>query len=307
MRGAAVISVAFHLAVIAVAWAGVPSLFDDSLPNEQPIIVELVTVADETRGARQVVEREEPPKPEEPPPPPPKPEPAVAEAPPPPPPPPPPPKPAPPEPEQVAALPPEPTPEPKPEPPPPPPPETRVAPEPPKPEERPRQVDIKPRAKPTPPAKKPTFDTQRITALIDKSRKEEQAEAPQEERKSFLEPPPRPEAPVRNAAIGNRLTISEVDAVRFQIEKCWNVPAGARDAENLIIRIHISLKQDGSLKGPPEILDRDRLDDSFFRTAAESARRAVLLCTPLKNMPVEKYDTWQEITLTFNPKEFLGG
>ncbi len=303
MRGAAAISVAFHLAIVAVAWTGLPALFEETLPSEQPIIVELVAIGDETRGASEVVKREEPPKKEEPPAP--KPEPAIAAAPPPPPPEP---KPAPPKPEQVAVLPPAPKPEPKPEEPlPPPPPETRIAPEPPTPDPKPKQVDFKPRDKPEPPSKAPKFDTQRITALIDKSRKEEPQEKPQEERKSFLDPPPRPEAPVRNAALGNRLTISEVDAIRFQIEKCWSVPAGARDAQNLIIRIHIGLKPDGSLKGPPEILDRDRLDDPHFRTAAESAQRAILLCTPLKNLPAEKYDRWQEITLTFNPKEFLGG
>jgi len=49
------------------------------------------------------------------------------------------------------------------------------------------------------------------------------------------------------------------------------------------------------------------MDDDFFRTAAESAVRAVRLCTPLKNLPTTKYDRWQEITLTFNPREMLGG
>lgn len=298
MRGAIGISVAFHLTFVAAVWTGLPVLFEDTIQEETPIIVELVAIAEETRAAPETVQREEP-KPEAPPP---KPEPAKAE---PKPPPPPAPKPAPPAPEKVAALPPPPKPEPKPKAAPPPP-ETRTAPDPPA--QKPRTVNVRPRTKPEPPAKTTRFDASRIAVLIDKTRKEETPEAePEEEPKSFLQPPPVAESPVRRAAIGNRLTISEVDAIRYQIEQCWNVPAGARDARDLVITIQISLKPDGSLKGPPVILDRDRMDDGFFRAAAESARRAVQRCTPLKDLPTSKYDRWQEITLTFNPREMLGG
>jgi len=290
--------VACHLALATAAWTGLPVLFEDAIQEETPIIVELVAIAEETRAAPEVVKQKEP----EPTPEPAKPEPAKAE--PKPPPPPPAAKPAPPAPEKVAALPP-----PKPEPVPkavePPPPETRAAPEPPAP--KPRPVTVRPRTKPEPPAKTPRFDAGRIAVLIDKTRKEEAPEAEAEEPKKFLQPPPVPEAPVRRAAIGNRLTISEVDAIKYQIEQCWNVPAGARDARDLVITIKINLKPDGSLKQPPVILDRDRMDDGFFRAAAESARRAVQRCTPLKNLPTSKYDRWQDITLTFNPRDMLGG
>ena len=46
--------------------------------------------------------------------------------------------------------------------------------------------------------------------------------------------------------------------------------------------------------------------DSFFRAAAESALRAVKNpnCSPLK-VPLDKYDEWKTMTLTFNPKDLL--
>ncbi len=309
MRAAITISVAFHFALAAAAWTGVPVLFRDVLREDTPIIVELVAIDEETRAAPQVVKKEEPDPEDEPP----KPEPVKAAlAPPPPPPPAPVAEPTPPAPpEKVAALPPPPKPEPKPEavePPPPPPPETRIIPDPPTPKPVPPRTDVRPRTKPTPPSKAATFDAGRISVLIDKSRKETTPEADSEEApKKFLQPPPVQQSPVRQAAVGNRLTISEVDAIRFQIEQCWNVPAGSRDARDLVIRIQFSLKPDGSLKAPPVILDRERMGDGFYRAAAESARRAVLLCTPLKNLPTAKYDRWQEITLTFNPRDMLGG
>lgn len=302
MRGAIGISVVFHLTLVTAAWTGLPVLFEDTIQEESPIIVELVTIAENTRAAPVTV-RPEAPEPE-----PVKPKPAKVELkllPPPPaakpvPP-------MPPAPKKVAALLPPPTPEPKPKAvePPPPPPETRAAPKPPPPQ--PSRVDVRPRTKPEPPAKTPKFDASRISVLIDKTRKEEAPEPEPEESKKFLQPPPILESPVRRATIGNQLTVSEVDAIKYQIEQCWNVPAGARDARDLVIKIQISLKPDGSLKQQPVILGRDRMGDGFFRTAAESARRAVQRCTPLKNLPTSKYNRWQDITLTFNPREMLGG
>jgi hypothetical protein len=106
------------------------------------------------------------------------------------------------------------------------------------------------------------------------------------------------------------MTMSEIDAIRYQIQQCWSIPAGARDAENLVVRIKVYLNTDGSLSKAPEIVGSSGgggTSDPFYRTAAESARRAVLKCAPLKNLPVDKYARWREITLTFNPREMLGG
>lgn len=103
------------------------------------------------------------------------------------------------------------------------------------------------------------------------------------------------------------MTMSEIDAIRYQIQQCWSVPAGARDAENLVVRIKVFLNTDGSLSKAPEIVGGDQSGDPFYRTAAESARRAVLKCAPLKNLPADKYSRWRELTLTFDPREMLGG
>jgi hypothetical protein len=50
-----------------------------------------------------------------------------------------------------------------------------------------------------------------------------------------------------------------------------------------------------------------RPGEEFFRAAAESAYRAVKKCTPLRQLPVTKYERWRDIELTFNPKEMLEG
>ena len=155
-----------------------------------------------------------------------------------------------------------------------------------------------PRVRPKPPPRN-RFEVTRIAALLDK-RRQERPRAPA----------PLPEAAKsKQAGPDQRLTISEVDAVRLQIQSCWSLPAGARDAEGLIVRLRIFLNPDGSLARPPQIVNRDRLDvpgQDFFRTAAESAVRAVRKCEPLI-MPANKYELWRDMVLTFDPREMFGG
>ena len=103
------------------------------------------------------------------------------------------------------------------------------------------------------------------------------------------------------------LTISEIDLVRQQIAGCWNLPAGAKEAEDLIIEIWVAMNPDGTVR-EARIQNQVRLRaDGFYRAAAESALRAVLnpRCSPLK-LPRDKYDLWQTMTLTFNPREMFG-
>lgn len=106
-----------------------------------------------------------------------------------------------------------------------------------------------------------------------------------------------------NLPLGDSLTVSEVDMLRRQLERCWNIPIGARDAQNLVIKVHLVVNPDRSVRRA-EIVEKARYSsDSFFRAAADSALRAVHHpdCTPL-NLPERKYDTWKEIVVTFDPR-----
>ncbi len=315
MRVEALLSVGFHVALITVAAFGLPQLWDDPDPGATPILVELVTIAEVTtsRPAPAAIPEEEPELvPEKKPPPPPPPKPAA----------PPPPKPAAPPPPKPAAPPPPPKPEvaaaeevitvpaPKPDPKP-----ASEKPAPPEPKPEPtREVSASPR-KPAAPVRPREFNPGRIAALIDKSREEtaatvaleEPEEEKEEEKKPFILPKPTNQSQLTSSL---PLTMSEMDAIRLQIQECWSIPSGALDAENLVIKIRLQLKPDGTLLGDPTIVDQARMNQpgqEYFRIAAESAYRAVKICTPLKNLPPEKYERWRDIVLTFNPRDQLRG
>lgn len=102
---------------------------------------------------------------------------------------------------------------------------------------------------------------------------------------------------------GNTLSQSEMDALRGQIQKCWNVPAGAAGAEDLKVSIQFRLDQNGTVEGSPRIVDGGG-SSGVQRAAAESARRAILQCGPY-NLPPAKYEAWAEVIVHFDPSDMF--
>ena len=78
--------------------------------------------------------------------------------------------------------------------------------------------------------------------------------------------------------------------------------------ENLLVRIKLKLKPDGSVT-KTEILDHARMNkpgQGFYKVLAESALRAIQLCQPLR-VPTTGYEKWKDLQLNFNPTEMLKG
>jgi len=147
--------------------------------------------------------------------------------------------------------------------------------------------------------KKEIIDTNQIAALIDKAK--EVTAKKEEEQKQLTQ------SSVKNS-FASGLTLSEEDALRAQIFGCWSVPLGLPYDDNLLVRIKLKLKKDGTVLRS-EILDHERMNkpgQKFYKILAESALRAVRICQPLK-VPPTGYDKWKDIQLNFNPTEMLKG
>ena len=109
----------------------------------------------------------------------------------------------------------------------------------------------------------------------------------------------------KEVRLGEKLTISEKDAIRRQFYRCWIVPSGAKDLKDLIVSIKIKLNDEGEVINTKLLTDR-KLNNPFFRAASESAMRAVNHpeCKKLQ-VPKKKYETWKEIILDFDPSQSL--
>jgi colicin import membrane protein len=102
---------------------------------------------------------------------------------------------------------------------------------------------------------------------------------------------------------GQKLSQSEMDALRGQVQRCWNIPAGAVDGDKLRVSVKFRLDRSGALEGSPEIISGGG-SSGVERAAAEAARRAVARCAPY-NLPAEKYETWAEVIVNFDPSEMF--
>ena len=147
--------------------------------------------------------------------------------------------------------------------------------------------------------KKDLFDPNSIAALIDKS-KIESAESNKKLDKITQD---------QDKSIDlSALSLSEEDALKAQIFGCWSIPLGLPYNENLLVRIKLQLKPDGTIIRS-EILDHARMNkpgQGFYKVLAESALRAVKLCQPLR-VPSTGYERWKELQLNFDAREMLEG
>lgn len=157
----------------------------------------------------------------------------------------------------------------------------------------------KPEKKPEKKQKKQD-DLDSILKSVKDSAKAEESKKPAE-----AEPQPeQKEAVSQNYNPALKLSRSEIDAIRKQVGDCWVPPAGAKDAYKLAVDLHITVSEDGTVTMVERLGDNARYaSDSFFRAAADAAIRAVKRCSPLKNLPADKYDTWRDMTFTFDPKD----
>jgi colicin import membrane protein len=157
------------------------------------------------------------------------------------------------------------------------------------------QVKPPPAPKKPPPPKLDMSKIENKLALLDK----------REQRRSAAVGETLNSTPSLGTSTGRSAALSQtdIDALRAQIQACWNPPAGAADAKDLIVKVRVMLNQDGSLSGEPTVVNRG---DGFFQVAAESAMRAIRRCQPYK-MPIAKYEVWKDVEVTFDPREMFRG
>jgi outer membrane biosynthesis protein TonB len=181
---------------------------------------------------------------------------------------------------------------------------------PPKPEKK--EEPIKPKEKPKPPEKKKEVtkaekekaETQNFDSLLKNltpDTKEEQPVEPTEVAENAS-------VDTAVAPLADRLTMSELDALRHQLGRCWNLgaSAGGAYAEELKVEVRVMIGRDMIVQSA-QVMDTGRYGrDSAFRAAADAALRALRnpQCTPLK-LPADKYNEWKHTVIMFDPSKML--
>jgi colicin import membrane protein len=156
------------------------------------------------------------------------------------------------------------------------------------------------KAAPPQPPQKPkerVFDPTRMAALLDKRDPTRQAATgAQLNSQASL-----------GAAKGTAATLSqsELDAMRARLTQLWNVQAGTERPEELVVEVRIRLTKERRLAAAPEVVSRGT--SPRYQAAAEAAVRAVLQGQPYNMLRDETYAQWQDIVVTFDPRQMFHG
>ena len=147
-------------------------------------------------------------------------------------------------------------------------------------------TSVRPKLRPRPaaPAEPKPSAEDSIAAALAEAGAQEQAETPA-------------------APSGPPLTRGEKDALRVSVQNCWVVDVGSR-AANVTVTVGMKMTREGKVDGAISLLASEGGDDEATKVAFEAARRAVLRCQKGGyKLPIDKYEHWREIEITFNPEK----
>lgn len=102
---------------------------------------------------------------------------------------------------------------------------------------------------------------------------------------------------------GPPMTGGERDAFRLSVQRCWVVDVGS-EAANVTVVVGFSMTPDGRVvDNDVRQVEASGGSDTAINTAFQAARRAILRCGASGfDLPVDKYDQWRDIEITFNPE-----
>jgi len=109
------------------------------------------------------------------------------------------------------------------------------------------------------------------------------------------------------ARLDPRATATLQAAIRAQIFPCWNPPIGGADVRRMTVTLHVEFGRDGSVSARPEVAGQTGAtadNAGYARSFADTARRAVLRCAPLK-LPADLYDQWKSVDINFDPSAMV--
>jgi len=109
-----------------------------------------------------------------------------------------------------------------------------------------------------------------------------------------------PAGAVSKDEIKNDLQISYISAVKFRVQNCWNIDAGIKGIQNIVVRITVSLFETGYVKSIDILNSGEYNNSNEFNVVADSARRAIVSCAPYK-FSIERYNYWKTINFNFYP------
>ncbi len=180
---------------------------------------------------------------------------------------------------------------------------------PPKPEKKLDSKKIKPDPKPKPKEEKKEEVKKEPEKKESEKKEEEKKEEPEVKEKEPETPPEEvdPDQPTftENTIEGLNLLVREKFNIQSQIARCYKRALDQTGVKNkIIVNAHIFVEEDGGIDVDDVIIkDSYKYEDPKeveFRKAVDVVKQALTFCSPIRNLPEDKYDVWKEIDLQFD-------
>lgn len=143
--------------------------------------------------------------------------------------------------------------------------------------------------------KESDFKTDEIAALLNKTNEKPGGARRNKQEKALG---------AKIATGGEKLSQTELDALRGIVENNWTVMPGQVTSNDIKIVVRFELDQNGEVVGRPEVTSTGG-DGSSLTALEGGARRAVMKSAPFDKLPKEKFDTWKVVELSFYPSEMM--
>lgn len=92
--------------------------------------------------------------------------------------------------------------------------------------------------------------------------------------------------------------------IKNAVKPCFNIDAGADGVKDIVVRIAVQLRPDGTLSAQPRVMDSR--PGPLYAAVADAALRAVQLCGPYKQFPPELYKGgWDNSVWRFEPGQMF--
>jgi hypothetical protein len=99
------------------------------------------------------------------------------------------------------------------------------------------------------------------------------------------------------------ISASEKEGMKLAVQRCWNLPAGLREAQELKVTVGAELTVTGEvIDGSVRLVEPNPAPDDRYQRAFDAGRRALIRCAPYTGLPPDKYDQWRRLEIVFNPE-----
>ncbi|MGR9191575.1 hypothetical protein [Rhizobium leguminosarum] len=90
--------------------------------------------------------------------------------------------------------------------------------------------------------------------------------------------------------------------LRQAVLSYFNAPSGQVEGAKVAVKIRIRLDKTGAIVGSPEV-EAIGGSEAARKSLSAAALRAVLRSSPFTMLPKEKYESWKEVVLRFEPSD----